>query len=296
MIENVKSPNGNYRVIEKVEVGNFDKKFRTYRCIQEETGRECLLRIAAAAKYNAELHREAYVLKELAKHADMLEKDYGTIKTDPKAFLNYKLGFPELVDSFTFQEQGGRQVNVLAFKNVEKVIDMVPLINITAIDHVRIDLRTSAWIMGKLIKLFAFVYDQGISVDLTTDENILINGEQHYVMFFDWTKASWSEDLQIDPMKVQRREIAQAASAVVVALGGNVKTGFFPIEGNEEGTEKGRKEYIKYLLQLARGNMSVDAITAHKEIYRIIDGTWERAFHPFTALPLDRNTIEEMEE
>lgn len=296
MIENVNGSNGaSYRIIKQVEVGD-SKKFRIYLCEQVDTGRECLLRIAVEAKYNAELNREAYILKELVRHADKLEKEFAKVKADPKAFLNYKLGFPELVDSFIFQEQGGRQINILAFRNVEKVIDMVPLVNITAIDRVRIDLRTSAWIMGKLIKLFAFVYNQGISVDITADKNILINGEQHYVMFFDWTKASWSEELQVNPMKVQRREISQAASAVIVALGGNVKTGFFPTEGNEEGNEEGKKEYVNYLLQLARGNMSVDAVTAHKEIYRIIDGTWERAFHPFTVLPLGSNTVDEMEE
>ncbi len=295
MIKTVKSPNGaSYRVIKQVKVAN-SERFRIYLCEQMETGRECLLRIAVEAKYNAELHREAYILAELAKQADKFENEYAKVKTDPKAFLNYKLGFPELVDSFIFQKQEGRQINIIAFRNVENVVDMVPLINITA-NKMRIDLRTSAWIMGKLLKLFAFVYNQGISVDFTIDENILINREQHYVMFFDWTKASWSEELMANPMKVQRHEISQAASALVVALGGNVKTGFFPTEGNEEGAEEGRKEYIRYLLQLARGNMSVDAAEAHKEIYRIIDDTWERAFHPFTVLPLDPDIIDDMEE
>lgn len=296
MIENVIGPDGeSYRVIKQVEEGR-SKKFRIYLCEQVKTGRECLLKIAVDAKYNSELQREAYVLKELVRHALKLEKEYAKVKTDPKAFLNYQLGFPEILDSFIYKEQGGRQINILAFRNVEKVIDMVPIVNITDIDRVRIDLRTSAWIMGKLIKLFAFLYDQGISIDFTTDENILINGEQHYVMFFDWTKASWSEELHTDPMKVQRHEISQAANAVIVALGGNVKTGFIPREGNEEGDEKGRKEYIECLLHLARGNMSIDAVAMHKEIYRIIDNTWERAFHPFRVLPLGLKTMDETEE
>lgn len=271
MTEIVNGPN-RYRVIKEVtEPGHY----RLYLCEQEETGRQCLLQIATTVEYNGELQRSAYILEKLTLHAEKLEEEYKNVKTDPNALLNYQLGFPELVDSFIYQEQGGRQINILAFRNVENVKDMVPLINITVKNNSRIDLRTSAWIMGKALKMLDFVHAQGISVNLMTDKNILTN-TQHYVVIFDWSKAQIYE--QTVPRDIQCREISQAAQAVIVALGGNVKTEIFP--------ENDSKEYIDYLLKLARGNMSGGAKKAHEDFYEIVDRTWEREFYPFTVEPL----------
>ncbi len=283
MTEIVNGPN-HYRVIKEVAKSKY---YHIYLCEQKDTGRQCLLQIASVAEHNGKLQRAAYILTEFARHADKLEEEYEKVKTDPKVLLNYKLGFPELVDSFICQEQGGRQINILAFRNVEDVSDMVPLVNITAKDNLCIDLRTSAWIMGKVLKLLDFAYGQGISVGLMTSENILINAEQHYVVIFDWIAAQTHDETV--PKEIQRREISQAASAVVIALGGNVKTGIFP--------EKGNKEYIDYLLKLARGNVS-NAGKAHKDFYEIVDKTWKREFYPFTVKPLEieMNTKDIMEE
>lgn len=284
MNEIVNGPN-HYGVIKEVARSEY---YHLYLCVQEDTKRECLLQIASVAEHNGKIQRAAYILTELARHADKLEAEYEKIRADPKILLNYKFGFPELVDSFIYQEQGGRQINILAFRNVDDVADMVPLINITDKDKLRIDLRTSAWIMGKILKLLDFIYSQGISIDFTSGDNILINVDKHYVVFFDWTKASWSEMLEIDPVKVQRNEIAQAAQAVVIALGGNVETGFFPEDGN--------KEYINYLLKLARGDTITDAKTAHKNFYEIVNRIWKREFHPFTVKPLGLDEMKEKDE
>lgn len=272
----------NYRVIKKVAVSKY---YHLYLCIQEETKRQCLLQIASTVEYNGKIQRVAYILGELESHADKLEAKYEKVKTDPNVLLNYKLGFPELMDSFISQEQGNRQINILAFRNVEDISDMVPLVNITAKDHLRIDLRTSAWIMGRALKMLAFAYGHGNSVGLTTGGNILINAEQHYVAYFDWTKAQTFE--KTVPRDIQCLEISQVARAVVIALGGDPETGTFPEDGN--------KEYIDNLLQMARGNVS-DAKKAHKNFYEIVDATWKREFYPFTVKPLEQNAKDVMEE
>lgn len=280
MTEIVNDPN-KYRVIKEVARSKY---YHLYLCTQEETKRQCLLQIASLAEHNGKIQRAAYILQELERHADKLEAEYENVKTDPNVLLNYKLGFPELVDSFISQEQGGRQINILAFRNMEDVGDMVPLANITAKDYLRVDLRTSAWIMGKALKMLAFAHVQGISVNLMTSKNILINPEQHYVVIFDWTAAQINETVSRD---IQRREISQAARAVIIALGGDLETGFFP--------EDGGKEYADYLLQMARGNVS-DAKKAHETFYEIVDKTWKREFYSFTVEPLEMNETNRMEE
>lgn len=261
-----------YRVGNRVaETGHY----RLYLCIQEGTGRQCLLQVATSAEHNGGLQRAAHILKELQRRAGELEAEYARVKTDPKVLLNYQLGIPELVNSFICKEQGGRQINVFAFRNVENVSDMVPLSNITAKDHLRVDLRTSAWIMGKLLKLLVFAHHEGISVGVLDGNNIVIEPEQHYVVIFEWSAARMYPETV--PAETRSREIAHAAQAVVIVLGGDLATGTFPDDGH--------KTYTDYLLRLARGRIS-DARKAYEHFYSLIDGIWEREYYPFTTKPL----------
>jgi len=251
------------------ETGNY----RLYLC--RDGPKECLLQIATSVEYNGELQRAAYILRELQRRADELEEEYALVKTNPDAMLNYGLGFPELVDSFVYQEQGGRWINILAFRSIEDIGKLVPLLNITEKDRLRVDLRTSAWIMGKYLKLFVFTHSEGISIGLNSGNNILIEPDQHYVVIFDWTAAQIrSEKI---PVETRRQEISQAAQAVITALGGNLETGTFPDDGDKNSTK-----YADYLLQLARGNES-NAKRAHAKFYELIDSLWKREYYPFTT-------------
>lgn len=263
---------GSYSVGKRV--GNTNK-YRLYLCNEKGTEHQCLLQIATDATHNGALDRAAYILGELKRKSDELETEYATVKKDQEVFLNYDLGFPELVDSFICQEQGGRRINILAFRNVEGVNSMVPLINITAKDRRRVDLRTSAWIMGKLLKLLGFAHGCGISVNLMTANNILIEPDEHYVLIFDWSVARTHSEAV--PAETRREEISQAAQAVITILGGNLETGVFPDDG-----EKGFKPYTEHLLRLARGCES-NAERAHRSFYELIVSLWKREFYPFTT-------------
>lgn len=250
--------------------------YRLYLCALD--GRECLLQITTAVEHNGALQRAAFILDELSRRSDEIEVEYERVKKDPSVMLNYKLGFPELVDSFISQDQGGRQVNILAFRNVERVDKMVPLITITQKDGLRVDLRTSAWIMGKLLKLFVFAFSEGFSVD-PTGNNILIEPDQHYVLIFDWSAAEIHPETV--PGELQQQYISHAAQAVITVLGGDLETGIFPDDG-----EEGFKEYTSHLLGLARGGKK-DAKRAYDEFYKLVDMLWERMYHPFASKPIE---------
>lgn len=264
-----------YEIIKKVADAD---NYRLYLCKQKETEHQCLLQIATQTEHNGKLDRSAYILQELLRRSDELEDEYASVKTDPNIMLNYCLGFPDLVDSFIPPNQGGRRANILAFRNVETVSSMVPLINITKKDRQRIDLRTSAWIIGKLLKLLVFAHGEGISVELITGKNILIEPDNHYVLIFDWSAARIHSDEVL--FETRCREISQVAQAVVIAMGGDLKAGIFPDDG-----EEGFKLYTEHLLRLARGSES-KAGRAHEEFYKLVDSFWKREFYPFTTKPL----------
>jgi serine/threonine protein kinase len=253
--------------------------YRLYLCRSDRTERQCLLQIATSAEQNGELERAAYVLKELKRRAEELEQEYAKVKSEENVMLNYDLGFPELIDSFVCQEQGKRRINILAFKNVAKVGQLVPLTNITNKDHLRVDLRTSAWIMGKLLKLLVFAHSEGIAAGSLSGGNILIEPDQHYVLIFDWSAAQTSA--REVPNDLKRQEISQAAQSVVTVLGGDLKTGVFPDDGEEVF---GR--YTEHILRLAQGKERITE-RAHAEFYKLVDSLWERKFYPFTTKPLE---------
>jgi len=255
--------------------------YNLYVC-QTGDGRSCLLQIASSTEQNGQIERAAFILRELVKRATEVEEEYKAVRGEDSGPLNYDLGFPEVVDTFVCEEQGGRRINILAFRNIERVSQMVPMSGITQKDRLRVDLKTSAWMMGKLLKLLAFAHSEGISVGRVAGDNILIEPDQHYVLIFDWSLAKVDEPPGAIPDTIQQQEIVSAAKAVIVVLGGNPEseTGNFPADD-----DSAFEEYTQHLLKLARG-CERRALRAHERFYKHIDGFWKRKFHPFTTKPL----------
>jgi hypothetical protein len=272
--EQIEGQKNIYQVVKLV--GDIEGVYEIFMCIQKETERQCLLLVALDKKYNGMLDRAALILKELEEQAGMLEEEYSKIRKDEKDMLNYQLGFPELVDSIVREDK--RKIIILAFRKVEKVKDMVPIINITEKDKLRVDLRTSAWIFGKLLKLLTFAHSIGISLGRLDDSNILIEPSKRYVLVFDFSKAQIHTGSI--PAETRRQEIAHAAQSVINVLGGNLKTGVFPNDG-----DAAFGEYTECLLRLARGSES-RAKNAHTNFYELIDKYWPRELYPFTTKPL----------
>ncbi len=252
-------------------------KFRLYLCALQGEERRRLFQVAASVEQNGALDRTAYLLGELMEWAQETETAYAAVKTKPEEMLNYQLCFPELIDSFELSEQGGRRANVLGFRDVQDTRQMVPLSNIVRKDHHRVDLKTSVWIMGRLLKVLAFVHDHGITVNNIASRNILIEPGKHFVVIFDWSEAARQPE-ELFTQSV-REDIMGAARTVVEVLGGSVETGI-PNDGTEAF-----EPYAHHLIALAADGER-DADTAHHEFYELVDGLWPRAYHPFTSFPL----------
>lgn len=275
IIGTIESPNGNrYELMEKMAEA---ERYNLYAC-RIDVGRIGMLKIAKTVMYNGELDREAFILERLKTRAREIEEEYAEVKTDPKDILNYDLQFPELVESFICQQQGNRRINILAFKDVPDARRLKPLSGVTKKERKRIDLRTSVWIMGKLLKLLVLTFGECIAINMTSGNNILIEPDQHYVLIFDWTMAKpYSDEI---PMEIRALEIAQAAQAVRIAIGADRKGAI-----EDPSREKGFDRYVQYLDTLAAGNESV-ADRAHERFYAIARSFWGREFHPFTTFSL----------
>lgn len=272
------------------------EKYRLYICKEVEVGRQCLMQIALDTKYNDSLACSANVLRLLMDISNYVEQEYAKIKTDAKEMLNYCLLFPEALDKFICEEQGSRRINIITFRGVEDVGDVIPSIRITESNpRLGIDLQTSVWVMGKLLKLLDFAHSNNITAGAVDEENILIEPNKHYVQVFDWSGSKIYDENEVVPTEIQCQEISWAAQVVIKMIGGDPETGVFPpikkisadgsiIELIGEELEK-TKDYTDYLMGLAYANES-NAERAHNNFYEIVDLIWEREFHEFTLIPL----------
>ena len=249
--------------------------YRVYVCKDVNTERRYLLQIARSIEHNGGLERAAYVLRTLHRYASAYQADYEA--DNPGKSLGYELLMPRIVDSFVSDPQGNRRVNMLEIVGVDELPKLVPLAHLARKDRVRIDLPSSPWIMGRLLKLLGLAHGHGVANTVVTGNNILLEPDEHRVIVFDWSSARiFQEDT---PKNFARDDIASAASAVIDALSG--RTGGLDIPDVDDTTQG----YADYLRSLATGRAS-DTHAVHQRFYEIVDGVWERKFRPLTTIPL----------
>lgn len=268
----IRGPSGKFYVIGS-ELG-VNEKFKLYQCSDGDNN-VCILKIARKAAWNGLLDREAFLLQLLAKEVEELETEYEKVKKDDKK-LNYHFFFPELIESFTSPEQKNSRISVVSFKHIaKKLSDLTPIGHLTSRESVRIDPRTSAWILGKLLTLIAFAKSQSVLINNITGDNVLINRDQHYVTIFDWSEASLGLDKIPNDLVVS--DVIKATKEVIKLLGGDNLTGKLPEDKQLEGND-----YEKYLLELSSGRIK-DVVQAHKQFYQIVLSAWPREFYQFTT-------------
>lgn len=253
--------------------------FRYYRASSDEQkDRDLMLKIGTTLEQNGVLDKEAFLLLLMTEEADRLEAEHARLHEGAEA-LNYQIGFPTVIESFIAQEQGARRVLVLAFEAADSLAELAPLSLIRARNCVRVDPKTSAWVMGKLLKIIAFAHGQGIKVRDLTGENILVVREPNHLV----TVLNWSSSiLRKSPLASHeaREDIRAAACEVLMLLGGDPATGMLPEDEQLLGNG-----YAEFLTGLARGVYS-NAYEAHSAFYHLVEAIWGRKFHPWTTYPL----------
>jgi hypothetical protein len=267
------SPRGHEYIVGKL-LGETEK-FNLYLCTYGNE-QEAIFKIAKTTKHNGVLDKEAYLLQVLYDEAISVEKEYAAIKTGEE-MLNYQFFFPRVVENFISVEQKNRHVNILSFAEIApRIGQLVPIVLITTRDRVRVDPRTSAWMLGKLLKLLVFTHGNNVLMNLSAPyEDILINREEHYVAVFEWSEARLSS-MTLSP-EDKSEEISQIAKEIVIVLGGDPDTGEIPEDNQLVDTR-----YADFLKRLLNKKES-DAKKAHTEFYALIRSLWPREFYSYTT-------------
>jgi serine/threonine protein kinase len=251
--------------------------FTAYSCAPNETDSNCyILKIATDKKHNAILDREAYILNLLFSESQKQEEAFQKENPETELRMNYHLTFPKLVETFISKDQNSRRIIILDFSHVTKRLsDLTPLINLERKESVRVDQRSSVWILGKTLKALVFAHSAGIIVNNLSRNNVLINKKEHLVILFDWSSAEVTADIASQ----ESEEIAQLASTVIRTLGWNLKTGLIPTDVDSH------TEYNELVKKFALGKGG-SAKKAHTEFYELVDKLWPREYYSFTTHPL----------
>lgn len=269
----IRSPTASYALMKPL---GRTSTYGVYLVTDTADGSWYMLKVSVDAFGNGRLDREALILKDIQAEVERLRS---TEKPGASGgALRYEKCFPRLRESFLFKEQGNRRVNIIEIPDTETVGSLVPIEQWRTRERVRIDPKSSAWIMGRLLKIFTLTHPIGISVGKINGGNILVNPEKHRAIFFDWTEAHQYE--QFVPLKKVGEEIAQAATQVFLALGGNTSTGMLP-----ESDQLPDNRYAELLREFMSGTLR-DPDVAAQRFYKLIREMWDKEFHPFTTIPL----------
>ncbi|TSC71393.1 MAG: hypothetical protein G01um101470_633 [Parcubacteria group bacterium Gr01-1014_70] len=263
------------------ELGRTDC-FNLYLC-KTKSEQQCILKIAASMEKNGFLDREAILLGDMRDEAKRIEAKYDQVKLDPNRSLNYHLCFWDLVETFIAPTQGNRRVNILRYPILDDLSTLVPIQHIVTRDHLRVDRKTSAWMMGKLLKFLVFAHSQGVSLGPhVAGDNILVERKEHYIVLFDLTEAVMHREGTV-PADIAREEISKAAQEVICVLGGDLETEEMPADEQDPDNH-----YARYMFLLARGS-ECDAKQAHTRFYELVRSLWPRSeYWQFTSYPLER--------
>lgn len=257
--------------------------YNVYLVNDQADGRLFMLKVSLDIPGNGNLDREVLILNDISAEVKRIRG------LEPAATKHggyrFEKCFPRVHESFRFKEQGNRAINIIDIPaaDLDEGDDLMPLERYRVRQRVLIDPKTSAWIMGRMLKMFTLIHPIGIAVGNINGGNLLIRPGEHDVrshraLFFDWTKAH-QYDSFVPPEKVGE-EIAHAATTVFKALGGNTGTGVLP--ASEQLADD---RYAKLLVQFMSGRER-DPDKARAYFYDVINNIWESHFHPFTTIPI----------
>lgn len=277
LIGQIDGPSGNVYTIGGLLGQN--EVYDTYKCTLSD-GRICFAKVAASSAMNGRLDREAYILAQVAEHAARVEASYAE-KFPGSGPLNYHICFPEVEETFLFADkEGKRRVNIVSFFELtEHITDLAPMAYIGSRELTRVDPKTSAWMIGKMLKLLVFTHSIGLSLGNLSGEKILLQRDNHLVALLDFTSAVFTSDDRLDE-ELARAEIMQLAQAVFDVLGGDFALGTIP-----EDEQMPDDRYAVFLKSLADGK-ETSAKNAHKMHYSLIEEMWGKKYHPYTAYDL----------
>lgn len=250
------------------------RRFKLY-LVKGADGENKLLKVPLDRYGNGSIQHEAVFLQYLASKSSEFELEFGEKHDNEK--LHYDWIFPVLDRTFlTGEDQGGRQMNLLSIQDAD-VADFTPLSKMYS--EYRVDARTSAWMLGRMLKLLTFIEEIDASL-IVHRESIIFEPKMHRLVYIDWINANHGNFGMI-----RSTSIAESVQTF------REWTSWYSDFDYDSGYPSDEKE-AQYLhtLQNIEEHSEIGAAWAHRELYKTLDHLWGRNYHPFSYKKLKDNT------
>ncbi len=231
-----------------------------------------------------ELEKEVRILRTL----QLIAADIDA-KTESLNKPFHGANFPVVLE--TIEPEAGKLVVFLGYHpSITTYRQLLPVS--VALRDVRVDLQTSVWMLGKLLKTLIFVHDLGFTVGLVDESNVLIEPAVHGVLVLDLTAAN-----EYPTEAEQLAEVAAAAKLVWNAVGGTDESE--PPHDADIMSVAAHAEFVSHLRRMMEGKTE-GARAEHTMIYTpnagLADRTWpkvpnsdksgmKRPFHEYVTYP-----------
>jgi len=252
------------------------------------SGQLGFMKISANVDCNSAIDHEYQTLQYL--HQKALENDNLAIKAGQKNPF-YEAFFPNPLEIIDIPD--GRKAIFIGFDpSIQEYKQLSPLSVI--LRNRRVDLQTTMWILGKLIKLLVFVHEEGYANLFVDPSNVLIEPNLHAVFVLDWSYSRGdqkfcSSDIHTD---------LQAAAKLAWLISGGTNDSP-PPHDSDILSQKGHDEFVEFIHDL---NLAYNARSCWSLLYQephglahrlwpkeeLPNGKNKRVFHPFRTYDLPK--------
>lgn len=233
----------------------------TYKLViaKSPSGQLGLAMLAATAENNSAVDRQARVLKTVQTIASVEDASAKSREMTPPF---YGAMVPVVLETFTTEE--GRLGVFMGYHEViSSYKQLIPLSVATATQ--RVDLKSAAWMMGKLLKLLGFVHALDFTIGFIDGSNIFIETAQHGVFVLDFTNAN-EEPTEAE----QQQEVMAGIRAIWMAAGGTETAD--PPHDSGIMTAEQHAQFVSFMRELMAGK--TEANQAHDEAYVMYNSIW----------------------
>lgn len=180
-----------------------------------------------------------------------------------KSNSHYDWLFASLLSSFMEPTQGDRRINVFAMPDITPS-KLVPLTKLYA--KVKIDARTSVWILGRFLKFYGFfellAADEGTPAaryPLFSPDDYFIGPERHRLIYYNFS-GDVTDAVATDFVKAVARFVLDW---VVI---------------QDDPSEQAYLELLRDFSEAGRDSFG----EAHGDLYGLVERLWGIRYHPFT--------------
>jgi hypothetical protein len=234
----------------------------TYRLAVAEnpTGQVGIAMIASSLDSNYAIDKQNRILKTLQQIA--ADVDNEAVKMKPF----YGALFPTALEDFS-ADDGRLGIFMGYHESIRSYKQLIPLQ--VALNTVRVDMKSGAWMLGKLMKLLSFIHSLGFTVGLIDDSNVFIEKDVHGIFIMDFTSTN-EEPVESE----QLEEVAEAAKVIWSAIGGTDDLNADLPFDEAIMSRDDHKAFADLLLEAINGHLSASQM--HTKAYALFDQIWPK--------------------